>query len=432
MKISVIGTGYVGLVAGTCLADMGNKVICVDIDEEKIASLNRGEITIFEPGLKDLLDINTSEKRLLFTTDIKDAVERTEVIYIAVGTPMGENHEADLTAVLKVAESIGKYANGDKVVVDKSTVPVGTAEKVKKTIMENLTGDYEIDVVSNPEFLREGAAVKDFSSPDRIVIGTDSARAEQIMSRIYRSHIRTDNPLIITSVKSAEMIKYASNAFLATKISFMNEIARLCDKVGADVKEVAAGMGLDKRIGSRFLQAGVGYGGSCFPKDVMALIQTGIEHDTPFRILPAVDKVNTEQRELMITKLKNVYSSLKGKKVCLWGLAFKPKTDDMREAPSVDIIKMLLEEGAEVNAFDPVAEREVLKDFPQVNFGQDIYSAAEGCDAVLLVTEWNEFRHPDFERIKDCMNKAVMVDGRNIYDRAELEAFGFIYAGFGR
>ncbi|MCP4727327.1 MAG: UDP-glucose/GDP-mannose dehydrogenase family protein [bacterium] len=432
MKLSVVGSGYVGLVAGACFADLGNDVICVDNDESKIKSLLAGKVPFYEPGLKDILDMNVREGRLKFTTDLKTGVENSEVIFIAVGTPPGANHEADLSSVIAVAKLIGEYANGDKVVVDKSTVPVGTAKKVEAMARENLKGEYQIDVVSNPEFLREGSAIKDFSSPDRIVVGVDSDRAKDVMQRIYRSHVRAGNPLMITDVESAELIKYASNAFLATKITFMNELARLCEIVGADVKKVGIGMGLDKRIGPRFLQAGIGYGGSCFPKDVKALIQIGLEHKSPFKMLPAVDQINDEQRMLMVDKLKAVYPDLKGKKIGLWGLAFKPRTDDIREAPAMIIIKELLASGAEVAAFDPVAMDNVKQLYPNIEYGNNPYEIVENTDALLLLTEWNEFRHPDFEKVKSMMNKPILIDGRNIYERNEMEKYGFQYYAFGR
>lgn len=432
MKITIVGTGYVGLVVGTCLADLGNDVLCVDKDESKIEALKKCEIPIYEPGLKDILEINLKENRLQFITDIRKGIEESEVLFIAVGTPPGENHEADLTNVMAVAESIGKYISGDLVVVNKSTVPVGTAHRIKEIILKNMKGDYKVDVVSNPEFLREGAAVKDFVSPDRIVIGTDSPRARKIMEKIYRSSERAGNPLMVTDIQSAELIKYASNAFLATKISFINEIARLCEKVGADVKKVAVGMGLDKRIGPRFLQAGVGYGGSCFPKDVKAIIQTGINYDSPFSILPAVEKINEEQRTIAIDKLKSVYPDLKGRKIAIWGLAFKPRTDDIREAPSLTIIESLLGHGADIIAFDPVAQENTLKIFPSIKFGHDPYSILTDCDALIVVTEWNEFRNLDFKKVISFMKSPVIVDCRNIYEKEEMENHGFTYIDFGR
>lgn len=432
MKITIVGTGYVGLVVGTCLADLGNDVLCVDKDESKIKALKKCEIPIYEPGLKDILEINLKENRLQFMTDIRKGIEESEVLFIAVGTPPGENHEADLTNVMAVAESIGKYISGDLVVVNKSTVPVGTAHRIKEIILKNMKGDYQVDVVSNPEFLREGAAVKDFVSPDRIIIGTDSPRARKIMEKIYRSSERAGNPLMVTDIQSAELIKYASNAFLATKISFINEIARLCEKVGADVKKVAVGMGLDKRIGPRFLQAGVGYGGSCFPKDVKAIIQTGINYDSPFSILPAVEKINEEQRTIAIDKLKSVYPDLKGRKIAIWGLAFKPRTDDIREAPSLTIIESLLGHGADIIAFDPVAQENTLKIFPSIKFGHDPYSILTDCDALIVVTEWNEFRNLDFKKVISFMKSPVIVDCRNIYEKEEMEDHGFTYIDFGR
>lgn len=432
MQIAVIGTGYVGLVAGACLADMGNDVICIDKVKEKIDTLNRGEIPIYEPGLKDILDMNVKENRLHFSTDLKEGVEKSEVIIIAVGTPPGANHEADMTSVLEVAKAIGQYINGDKVVVNKSTVPVGTARKVKQVILDTMKGGYLVDVVSNPEFLREGTAIKDFTVPDRIIIGTDSPSAQKIMERVYRGVVRTGNPLFVTDIESAELIKYASNSFLATKISFINEIARLCEKVGADVKKVAVGIGLDKRIGSRFLQAGAGYGGSCFPKDVKALIQIGIQHGNPFSILQAVEKINEEQRIIIVDKLRTIYPDLSGKRIAIWGLAFKPRTDDIREAPSLSVIKMLLENGAEVAAFDPVAQNNVEKVFPNLQFGHNPYSILLGCDALIVITEWNEFRELDFDKVKSLMKSPVIIDGRNIYEKEEMEKLGFKYICFGR
>ena len=431
MKITVVGTGYVGLVAGTCLADLGNDVICIDSDARKIDNLKTGILPIFEPGLKDILDINAKEGRIHFTTDIREGVEQSEVIFIAVGTPLGANHEADVSAVLSVARAIGTYINGDKVIVDKSTVPVGTARIVKKTICDIMRGSYKVEVVSNPEFLREGSAVKDFMVPDRIVIGVDTPHAREIMEKIYRGIVRAGKPLLVTSIESAELIKYASNAFLATKISFINEIARLCEKVGADVKQVALGMGLDDRIGPRFLQAGVGYGGSCFPKDVNALIQIGIHYKTPFSILEAVENVNKEQRTIIIDKLLSVYPDLTGKHIALWGLAFKPKTDDIRDAPSLDIIRQLLEKGVDISAFDPVAQNNIQNVYPQVTYGNDPYSILPGADAIILVTEWNEFRELDFARVISLMKRPVLIDGRNIYVRDEMEKYGFLYIGFG-
>jgi UDPglucose 6-dehydrogenase len=431
MKITVIGSGYVGLVAGTCLADLGNDVICVDNDVNKITRLQAGILPIYEPGLKDVLEINVKEGRLWFTTDIREGIEKSDVLFIAVGTPPGDNHEADVSAVLSIARAIGEYINGDKIVVDKSTVPVGTAHIVKRTILEAMKGHFQVDVVSNPEFLREGTALKDFMVPDRIIIGVDSPHSKEVMEKIYRGIVRAGKPLLVTSIESAELIKYASNAFLATKISFINEIARLCEKVGADVKQVALGMGLDDRIGARFLQAGVGYGGSCFPKDVNALIQTGNQYGTPFSILESVKTVNRRQRTIVVEKLQGIYPELAEKYIALWGLSFKPKTDDIRDAPSLDIISQLLKKGARVSAFDPVAQKNVQKIYPQITYGTDPYSILPGADAIILVTEWNEFRELDFSKVVSLMKKPILIDGRNIYDREEMVRYGFTYIGFG-
>lgn len=432
MKIAVIGTGYVGLVAGTCFADMGNDVICIDIDEKKINNLNKGILPIYEPGLRDLVELNTKQKRLLFTTDIKKAIASSEVIFIAVGTPEGKDGRADLKYVFAVAESIGKYQNGYKVIIDKSTVPVGTAAKVKEIILRNQAEKQEVDVVSNPEFLREGEAIKDFMNPDRVVIGADSEKSRKVMEKIYQGIARTNKPILFTDTKSAEMIKYASNAMLATRISFMNQLAPLCETLGADVKAVARGMGLDERIGPRFLQAGAGYGGSCFPKDVMALLNMLNDNGLPSELIRAVDDINERQKKSITPKLSKHLKSLKGKKIALWGLAFKPKTDDLREAPSLVIIKQLLEEGAKVCAFDPVAQENAKKIFANIDFAQNPYDALEGCDALILVTEWDEFRNLDKERMKLLMNQPVIIDARNVYDPAEMRELGFIYEGVGR
>ncbi|RKY87589.1 UDP-glucose 6-dehydrogenase [candidate division KSB1 bacterium] len=432
MKIAVIGTGYVGLVVGVCLADLGNEVFCIDVDESKIESLKKGVLPIYEPGLKDILDINVKENRLFFTTDLRMGIKMSEVIFIAVGTPPGANHEADVTAVFNVAKVIGECMNGYKIIVNKSTVPVGTGEMVKDVIAKNMKGDYEFDVVSNPEFLREGTAVKDFTSPDRIIIGAETERAKKIMQRIYRGIVRTGKPLMITDIKSAEMIKYASNSFLATKISFINEIARLCEKVGADVKEVAKGMGLDQRIGPRFLQAGIGFGGSCFPKDVRALIQKGKENNIEFKIINAVETVNYEQRFIPVKKLKEIFGSLNNLRIGIWGLSFKPKTDDMREAPSITIINELKKEGADVIAFDPIAKENAKKILKDIEYGNTPYETAKNCNALLLLTEWNEFRELDMIKVKDLMKNPVLIDCRNIYEKEELIKMGFTYRGIGR
>mgnify|MGYP001319727988 CR=1 FL=1 len=432
MKISCMGCGYVGLVAGTCLADMGNEVICFDIDKGKINKLEKGIIPIYEPGLKDMLERNIKEKRLHFSNGIKTAIKESNVIFITVGTPPGKNHEADLFAVESVAEQIGRNMNTYKVIVNKSTVPVGTAELVKNIIKRNQTGEYEFDVVSNPEFLREGEAVKDFTNPDRIVIGTDSERAKKIMVSIYRGIARTDKPVFITDIKSAEMIKYASNAMLATRISFMNEIAQLCEKVGADVKSVAKGVGLDNRIGPRFLQAGMGYGGSCFPKDVKALAELMKRNKVKGKILSAVNWVNENQRNFILSKIKRLLPHLKGKTIAIWGLAFKPKTDDIREAPSIAIIMELQGLGAKIRAFDPEAKINAKKVLKDVVFCNDPYSTAKGCDALVIATEWNEFRVLDMDKIKRLLKQPNIIDGRNIYEPEEMRSAGFNYIGIGR
>lgn len=432
MNITVIGTGYVGLVAGTCLADLGNDVICVDIDELKVALLNKGGVPIYEPGLEEMLKRNRQEKRIRFTTDIKEAVQKSKAIFIAVGTPPGKNHEADLSAVRAVAKSIGEHMNDYKVIIDKSTVPIGTADMVTKIIKENLKEDIDFDVTSNPEFLKEGDALSDFTNPDRIVVGTNSEKARKFLEGIYKGIARTDKPILFTDVRSAEMIKYASNAMLATRISFMNEVAQLCEKTGADVKMVAKGMGLDSRIGPRFLQAGAGYGGSCFPKDVNAFKETMKEHGVKGIILDAVETVNYEQKRSLLPKIKKLLYDLKDKKIAIWGLAFKPKTDDMREAPSIVIINQLQKEGAKIVAFDPEAEETAKKVLNDIEYVKNPYDALKGVDALVIVTEWNEFRDLDKEKMKDMMKQPIIIDGRNIYDTEEMKDAGFNYIGVGR
>jgi len=432
MKIAVVGTGYVGLTVGTCLAELGNDVACVDIDEKKISELNKGIIPIYEPGLKDMLERNVSEKRLSFTTDKKTAIENAKVIFIAVGTPPGKDHRADLTFVKQVAKDIGTYMNSYKVIVDKSTVPVGTADVVKEIIKQNQKGNIEFDVVSNPEFLREGEAINDFMMPDRVVIGVDSEKARKIIEDIYKGIARINKPIMYTDTKSAEIIKYASNAMLATRISFMNEIARLCEKAGGDVKEVAKGMGLDSRIGTRFLQAGAGYGGSCFPKDVKALEQTMSHYGVESKIMQAVEKVNEEQKRSLLPKIKRLAPNLKGRTIAIWGLAFKPKTDDMREAPSIAVIEQLQKEGAKIKAFDPEAEKTAKKILNDIEYTKDPYSAIKDADALVIVTEWNEFRNLDKEKIKSLLKEPNIVDGRNVYEPKEMEELGFNYIGIGR
>ena len=432
MKITVIGTGYVGLVVGTCLADLGNNVICVDNNEEKIQNLQKGIIPIFEAGLEELIKYNTTEGRLIFSTDLDYAVKQSEVCFIAVGTPQDKDGSADLKYVLEVATSIAKSMNGYKVIVNKSTVPVGTAEKVSAIIKKNTR--YKFDVVSNPEFLKQGKAVEDFLYPDRVVIGSNSARASKIMQDIYSPFLRTANRIIMMDVKSAEMTKYAANSFLATKISFINEIANLCEKVGADAEMVRIGIAADSRIGNKFLFPGLGYGGSCFPKDVKALIKTGQEYNCEMNILESADNTNQHQRELFIEKIIKKYGqNLSGKTFAIWGLSFKPKTDDMREAPSITIINALLEKGAKINAYDPKAKNTAKKIFKnKIHYAKNSYDAIKDADTLLVLTEWNEFRRPDFEKIKSLIKTPVIFDGRNIYNPEKLKSFGIEYFCIGK
>lgn len=431
MNICVIGTGYVGLVAGACLADMGNKVICIDNNEDKISQLKNGIIPIYEPSLEELVKSNVLENRLSFSTDLKSAVEKSLVCFIAVGTPQGEDGSADLQYVYNVAKSIAKSMNEYKVIVDKSTVPVGTAEKVSEIIKANTS--YNFDVVSNPEFLKQGNAVNDFLSPDRVIIGSNSDKATQIMQEIYAPFFRTGNRVIVMDVKSAEMTKYASNSFLAVKISYANEIANLCEKVGANAEMVRIGMTTDSRIGNKFLFAGLGYGGSCFPKDVKALIKTGIENGCDMSIIKSADETNKKQRLLFIDKIiKKFGEDLTGKTFAVWGLAFKPKTNDMREAPSITIINELLKRGAKVQAYDPKANDEAKFYFQdRITYAKNSYDALENADVLLLLTEWNEFRRPDFEKIKNTLKTPVIFDGRNQYNSERLLEKGFDYTCIG-
>ena len=432
MHITVIGTGYVGLVAGACFADMGNDVICVDNNKQKLEQLEKGIIPIYEPGLEELVKSNTLEKRLTFSSDLDSAVKASEVCFIAVGTPQGEDGSADLQYVLGVAEEIAKAMNGYKVIVDKSTVPVGTAEKVAEIIKANTI--HPFDVVSNPEFLKQGNAVDDFSSPDRVVIGSNSERATKIMQEIYSPFFRTGNRVVVMDVKSAEMTKYAANSFLATKISFMNEIANLCEKVGADAEMVRVGMSTDSRIGNKFLFPGLGYGGSCFPKDVKALIKTGVDNGCEMNIIKAADEANKKQRINFLDKItKHFGEDLTGKTFAVWGLAFKPKTDDLREAPSITIINDLLKRGAKVKAFDPKAMDTAKFYFKDtITYLDSAYEALEGADALLLLTEWNEFRRPDFERVKSLLKQPVIFDGRNQYNSERVREKGFNYYSIGK
>ncbi len=439
MKISIIGTGYVGLVTGTCLAEMGNDVICVDNNKEKIDALLNGRIPIWEPGLDILVEKNTKENRLFFTTDIAEAVQNTDICFIAVGTPSDEDGSADLQYVLAVAKDIGKYMNSYKIVVDKSTVPVGTADKVRNTIkneLEKRNISIDFDVVSNPEFLKEGDAINDFMKPDRIVIGADSKKAAKIMHELYSPFARSHDKIIHMSVRSAEMTKYAANAMLATKISFMNDIANLCERLGADVKEVRLGIGSDSRIGYKFIYPGIGYGGSCFPKDVKAIIKMGEENNVDLKILKSVEAVNENQKKVLFNKVMQHFdNNIKDKTFAIWGLSFKPKTDDMREAPSIVIIKLLTEQGAKIQAFDPVAIKEakrIFKNYDNIKYTNDAYSALKNADALLLLTEWNQFRYPDFDKIKNYLNSPIIFDGRNQYDPNELKDNGFTYYSIGR
>ena len=432
MKITVIGTGYVGLVLGTCLAELGNDVICLDADKDKVDKLNKSIVPFYEPGLEELVKRNKKEGRLNFTTDKVKAIKNSLVIFIAVGTPMGKNHEADLSFVKEVAKDIGQYMEDYKIIVNKSTVPVGTADMVKKIIKENQKTLINFDVVSNPEFLREGSAIKDFQNPDRVVIGSDSEKAKEIMGRIYSAVTRTGRPTLYTDIKSAELIKYASNAMLATRISFINELSHLAEKVGADIKKVSQGMGLDTRIGSRFLQAGVGYGGSCFPKDVQALIQTMKQHNCNAQILEAVEEANQKQKLSLIPKLKMLVPDLKGKTIAIWGLAFKPKTDDIREAPSLVVITELQKLGAKIKVFDPVAEENAKKTLKDVEYATTPYEAVRNANALVIVTEWDEFRELDKEKIKSLLKQPNIIDGRNIWEPKEMKEMGFNYIGVGR
>jgi len=435
MKITIIGSGYVGLVAGACFADLGNEVVCLDIDSEKIEKLKRSIIPIYEPGLGDVVKRNVRERRLGFTTDRQKAIEHGDIIFIAVGTPSKEDGSVDLQYIESAAKDIGNYMQDYKVIVDKSTVPVGTAHKLMELIRHSQSAKNKkisFDLASNPEFLREGEAIKDFMNPDRIVIGVESEKAKEIMIGLYKGIERTGRPILITDIKSAEMIKYASNSMLATRISFMNEIANLCEKVGADVKMVAEGIGLDTRIGPRFLQAGIGYGGSCFPKDVRGLIDCGKQNSINFEILEAVNWVNEKQKKSLMPKIKKLIPDLKDKKIAVWGLAFKPKTDDMREAPSIAIINELQKLGAKVTAFDPEAEETARRIFRDIEYAKTPFDAVKGCNALVIATEWDEFRYLDKQKIKDLLAEPNIIDGRNIYDPKEMKKLGFNYIGVGR
>ena len=432
MKISVVGTGYVGLVTGTCFSETGNTVTCVDIDESKVKKLGDGQITIYEPGLEKLFQRNLKEDRLHFTTDLAAGIKDAAIIFLALPTPPGEDGSADLKYVLSVADNIGKLLTDYKIIINKSTVPVGTAEKVRNAILKNYSGQF--DVVSNPEFLREGVAVDDFMKPDRVVIGTQSERAIKLMNELYAPFVRQGNPVIFMDERSAELTKYAANSFLATKISFMNEIAQLCERLDADVDMVRRGIGSDDRIGKRFLFPGIGYGGSCFPKDVQALVRSSSEVQYNFQILNAVMDVNEKQKLHLIPKIKAYFkNNLKGKHFALWGLAFKPNTDDIREAPALYIIDALINEGATVTAFDPEAMANVkIAIGDKINYSESQYDALKGADALIIATEWNEFRTPDFLRIVSNLKSKAIFDGRNLFDTVAIKELGFYYESIGR
>ena len=431
-KIAVIGAGYVGLVTGTCFAETGNQVICIDIDENKVEKMRKGIIPIYEPNLETLFERNISAKRLSFTTSLEEGIRDAEIIFLALPTPPGEDGSADLSYILNVAEELGKLIANYKVIVDKSTVPVGTAEKVTAVIAKN--AKVEFAVVSNPEFLREGFAVSDFMKPDRVIIGTTDDRARKVMESLYRPFVRQGNPIYFMDEKSAELTKYAANSFLATKITFMNEIANFCELVGADVDQVRIGIGSDTRIGKRFLFPGIGYGGSCFPKDVQALVKSGTSNNYKFEILTAVMSVNNAQKTILLPKIINYFrGNLTGKKIALWGLAFKPDTDDIREAPALVMIDSLLNLGAKISAFDPEAMENVKKSIGnKIEYANNEYAALDGADALLICTEWGIFRNPDFTRMKSLMKDAVLFDGRNLFEIEEMNDKGFYYCSIGR
>jgi UDPglucose 6-dehydrogenase len=432
MNIAVVGTGYVGLVTGTCLAETGNNVICVDINEEKVNKMKSGEVPIYEPHLDVLFHRNIKAGRLSFTTSLAEAIEKAKIIFLALPTPPGEDGSADLSYVLGVAKDLGKIIKDYKVIVDKSTVPVGTADKVTKAVAEN--AKVEFDVVSNPEFLREGFAVDDFLKPDRVVVGTRSEKAKKLMEELYKPYVRQGNPIIFMDEKSAELTKYAANAFLATKITFMNEIANICERVGADVDAVRIGIGSDDRIGKRFLFPGIGYGGSCFPKDVQAISKSAAEVDYDFKIIEAVMVVNEKQKTALIPRIKNYFKNdLKGKKIAVWGLAFKPDTDDIREAPALYLIDELLSAGALIEAYDPEAMNNVKRIYEdKISFSEDQYSATKDADALIIATEWSLFRTPDFEILGSNLKNKVIFDGRNLYSLDQMKNLGYYYSSIGR
>ncbi len=433
IKICMVGTGYVGLVTGACLADFGNMVCCMDIDEVRIKTLREGGIPIYEPGLKDMVDRNAQGGRLLFTTDMPEAVENSEVIFIAVGTPSLPDGGTDLSFVMDAAETLARHINGYKVIVQKSTVPVGTSRKISEVIRRNAPKDADFHIVSNPEFLREGSAIEDFLRPNRVVIGVESRQAEEVMKRVYRPLYLLETPIVVTTLETAELIKYASNAYLATKISFINEMAAICELVGANIDDVARGMGFDRRIGSKFLHAGIGYGGSCLPKDVSSLIRVAMDKGYEPRIVRAAHAVNEELAGRAVDKLREEIGSLKGKTIAILGLSFKPNTDDLREAPSLKVVKWLLDEGTPLKVYDPIAMDKFREIFgSQVEYCKNPYEAAESSDAIVLLTEWNELRELDFDRLKQLMRGATFIDCRNVYKREEMLRQGFQYSSFGR
>ena len=432
MKISIIGTGYVGLVQGACFADTGNNVVCMDVDEKKIGNLKKGIIPIYEPGLDEVVRRNAQNSRLFFTTDLKSAVEKSKIIFLCLPTPQSEDGSADLTHVIGVSEKIAGYLNEEKIIISKSTVPVGTVERLKQLFKKK--SSYPVEVVSNPEFLKEGSALQDSLKPDRIIIGTRDKRTAEILTELYEPFVRTGNPIIIMDEKSAELTKYAANSFLAAKVTFMNDMANLCEAVGADIEWIRKGIGSDPRIGKSFLFAGIGYGGSCFPKDVKALIKTSGDHGHTLRILETVDKINEDQKALLVKKMKKHFSDkLKNKTIAIWGIAFKPQTDDIRDAPALVVIESLLREGAKVRVHDPAAMLNAKKVFgSRVHYCESSYDALKDADALAVVTEWNEFRRPDLQRMKLLMKEHVIFDGRNIYDPKEMREAGFKYFGMGR
>ena len=431
MKLAVIGTGYVGLVAGTCFSETGNEVVCVDIDEAKIAMLQQGKIPIYEPGLEEMVRRNAEEQRLIFTTDVQSAVQNSAIIFIAVGTPQGLNGHANLDYVHQTAKSIAKAMDGFKIIVTKSTVPVGTADQIRQWMSEETSQPFA--VLSNPEFMKEGAAVEDFMKPDRVILGGDDPEALETVKELYEPFLRTGNQILVMDSRSAEMSKYAANAMLATKISFINEVSRLCEHMGADINDVRRAIALDRRIGQHFIFPGVGYGGSCFPKDIRAIISMGGDQEE-MSLMKAVEQVNERQKRVLVEKVKRRFNAkLSGKTFAIWGLAFKPRTDDMRDAPAIVVIEALLQSGARIQAFDPEATEEARKIFrDRIVYTARNYDALDGASALLVLTEWNEFRRPDFERIKELLKEPIIFDGRNIYDPGELKKLGFDYYSIGR